>query len=188
MEIPSFFATKPTGIAAREGRLLISTPFFNDPFFNHSVVLLTDHDSNGSAGLVINKPSKLTLEQLNLNVTVHLGGPVPAKQLFAIHNFGNCKNAHKLLPGIFVGYDAIFLSLIEHNAIETLRYKFFAGYSGWSAGQLEEEIEKGAWVVSNVTPELLFETPSDNIWKTAVKNLGPDYLGWLDIPVNLSNN
>lgn len=188
MDIENYLSVTPTGLPLRDGRLLVSTPFFNDAFFNHSVVLLTDHSEKGSAGLVLNRITSVNLKHIRIDAQVYLGGPVPSRQLFAIHNFANCKQASKLLPWIYVGYDNILLSLIEHNAIEHLRYRFFAGYSGWSAGQLESELEQKMWVIGNATPELVFDTPTEQIWETAVRNLGNDYLHWLQVPMELSSN
>ncbi len=142
MDIGNFLSVKPTGLQLQDGKILISTPFYNDAFFNRSVVLLTDHSKEGSAGLVLNKITSVNLKNIRIDAQVHLGGPVPSEQLFAIHNFSNCKKSQKLLPWLYIGYDNLLLSLIEHKSIATLRYKFFAGYSGWSAGQLDSEMER----------------------------------------------
>ena len=188
MDIGNFLSIKATGLQLQDGKILISTPFYNDAFFNRSVVLLTDHSKEGSAGLVLNKITSVNLKNIRIDAQVHLGGPVPSEQLFAIHNFSNCKKSQKLLPWLYIGYDNLLLSLIEHKAIATLRYKFFAGYSGWSAGQLDSEMERNMWVIGNATPELVFDTPSEKIWEAAVHALGSGYRHWLQIPTELSDN
>lgn len=187
-----FFDVKPTEFSLSAGRILISVPFYNDPFFNHSVVLMTDYEENSCAGLVLNKTSRLSVRKLVSEIKVDdkmsIGGPVLPDGIFCVHNFENSKTANKLLPGIYIGSDEVLLSLIEHHAIPTLKYRFFVGYSGWSPGQLEGELDKKMWVIGAATPELVFDTPSHLIWETAVRNLGEDYLHWLKMPKNIENN
>ncbi len=69
-----------------------------------------------------------------------------------------------------------------------MKYRFYLGYSGWGEGQLDDEVERGMWVVTEYRRELLFcENPS-TVWETAVRQLGPDYRHWLDVPKNVSEN
>lgn len=187
-----FFDVKPTEFSLSAGRILISVPFYNDPFFNRTVVLLTDYDETSCAGLVLNKPSRLSVRKLVSSIKVDdkmfIGGPVLPDGVFCVHNFENSKTANKLLPGIFIGSDEVLISLIEHKAIPTMKYRFYVGYAGWSPGQLESELSKKMWVIGAVTPELIFDTPSNKIWETAVRTLGKDYLHWLKLPRVISNN
>lgn len=183
---------KQTEFALAPGRILISVPFFNDTFFNRSVVLLTDYEKEHVAGLIINHilPYRVNqlVDELHVESSMFLGGPVLPSSLFLLHNFEECKSASRIVPGVYVGYDQILLALIEHNAIPTLRYRFFMGYAGWSLGQLEDEISKNMWVVGNPTPELIFKTEPDKIWSTAVQILGDDYKHWLQIPQYVTLN
>ena len=142
--VENFFTVKPTEFSLTAGRILISVPFYNDPFFNRTVVLLTDYDKQSCAGLVLNKASRLSVRKVVSEIKVddklYIGGPVMPDGIFCIHNFENSKAASKLLPGIFVGSDEVLISLIEHQANPTMKYRFFVGYSGWSPGQLEGEL------------------------------------------------
>ncbi|MBO2526137.1 MAG: YqgE/AlgH family protein [Bacteroidales bacterium] len=187
-----FFDVKPTEFSLTAGRILISVPFYNDPFFNRTVVLLTDYDKKSCAGLVLNKSSKLSvrkvISEIKVDDKLYIGGPVMPDGIFCIHNFENSKAAAKLLPGIYVGSDEVTISLIEHKAIPTMKYRFFVGYSGWSPGQLEGELSKNMWVIGAATPELVFDTPCNKIWETAVRNLGNDYLHWLKLPRVIASN
>lgn len=184
----------PTGFTLAPGRILISVPFFNDTFFNRSVVLLTDYDveQGQCAGLIVNHQLHYSAEQLvdGLHVAdnMYLGGPVQPSALFLMHNFESCTASSRIVPNIYVGYDKVLLALIETRAIPSLRYKFMMGYAGWSPGQLEEELRKNMWVVGNPTPELVFDTPADQVWSRAVSVLGKEYEHWLKIPkyVNLN--
>ena len=184
--VENFFEVKPTDFSLTAGRILISVPFFNDPFFNRSVVLLTDYDKQSCAGLVLNKSSRLSVRKVVSEIKVddklYIGGPVMPDGIFCVHNFESSKAASKLLPGIFVGSDEVLISLIEHQAIPSMKYRFFVGYSGWSPGQLEGELANKMWVIGTATPELVFDTPSSKVWEKAVRNLGDDYLHWLKTP------
>ena len=188
----AFFDVKPTEFSLTAGRILIAVPFYNDPFFNRTVVLLTDYDEKSCAGLVLNRSSRLSVRKVISEIKVddhlYIGGPVMPDGVFCIHNFENSKAASKLLPGIYVGSDEVTISLIEHKAIPTMKYRFFVGYAGWSPGQLESELAKNMWVIGAPTPELVFDTPCGRVWETAVRTLGPDYLYWLKLPRVIENN
>lgn len=190
--VEDFLRVTPTGLSLTAGRILIAVPFFSDPFFHRTVILLTDYDSESCAGLVLNKVSGYSVHKLVSDIkvedTMYVGGPVMTRAVFCIHNHDQNKSSIKLLPGIYLGYDEIFLSLIEHQAISSLRYKFFLGYAGWSRGQLEDEIAHKKWVIANANPELIFETPAEKIWHSAVNHLGDEYKHWLTIPENINDN
>lgn len=183
---------KPTEYELAPGRILISVPYYNDTFFNRSVVLLTDYDKEHCAGLIINHKLPYTVGQLvdevNLDAPMYLGGPVMPSALFLLHNFDSCKSAAKIVPSVYVGYDQILLALIEHNAIPTMRYRFLMGYAGWSPGQLEDELSHNMWVVGNPTSDMVFNMPAEEIWPAAVQVLGKEYEHWLRIPKYINLN
>lgn len=185
-------AVKQTEFTLAPGRILISVPYYNDTFFNRSVVLLTDYEGDHIAGLILNRRLTYTVCQLvdgiHSDAPMFLGGPVLPTALFLLHTFESCKDSARIAPGIYVGYDQVLLALIEHNAIPTLKYRFMMGYSGWSPGQLEGELARNMWVVGNPTPELVFHTEPDKMWKKAVQVLGKDYRHWLDVPEYINLN
>lgn len=185
-------AVKQTEFALAPGRILISVPYYNDTFFNRSVVLLTDYEGDHIAGLILNRRLTYTVRQLvdgiHSDAPMYLGGPVLPTALFLLHTFDSCKDSARIAPGIYVGYDQVLLALIEHNAIPTLKYRFMMGYSGWSPGQLEDELARNMWVVGNPTPELVFNTNADKMWEKAVQVLGKDYQHWLNVPEYINLN
>lgn len=186
-----FMKVKPTNLQPAAGRLLISVPLYNDLFFNRTVVLLTDYDQESTAGLILNKISDSTVNEMvpsvRIDRPIYLGGPVVSDLLFGMHNHQSSEE-NPLLPDLYLGYDDILLALIEHNAIPQLKYKFFVGYSGWLPGQLEDEINQSMWVVSQETAEFIFDTEDDKMWEVAVRHLGEDYLHWLSFPHHLEDN
>jgi len=183
---------RPTKLQLSAGCLLVSVPFFNDTFFNRSVVLLTDHTDDHSAGLILNHQLPYKVEQLvddlHVDAPMFLGGPVMPSGLFLLHNFESCTAASEVVPGVRVGYDKVLLALIENHAIPTMRYRFMMGYAGWSPGQLEGELSKSMWVVAKATPRLVFNTPPEEMWNAAVRQLGPRYAHWLKVPKYVSLN
>ncbi len=144
------------------GQLLLATPQLADPNFVHTVLFLVQHDDGGAWGLVLNRPTGITVSELWKQVgeapcesknPVHIGGPVPGPVL-AIHTAGNLAEM-KLLGGVFLtakkqNLDALvrregslFSSMGGDNS-QGIRMKIFTGNAGWGAGQLESEIEQGA--------------------------------------------
>ena len=188
----SLLYVKPTLLKPTTGRILISVPFYNDLFFNHSVVFLIDKDENNCVGLIINQELDCTVRQaitgIKLDMPVYAGGPVMHNSAFALHNFENCKLSQEIIPHVFTGYDDIPLAIFEHNAIPKMDFKFFIGYSGWSQGQLEDEIKRKMWVVAEGNEELILKTPTHKIWGKAVQSLGKDYAHWLQVPKNIHDN
>ncbi len=183
---------EPTGLSLEPGRLLVSTPYFNDPFFNHSVVLLTDYEKEHTAGLVINRqlPHNVydLVNEIRVEQPIFFGGPVMTEAVFLLHSFDSCPEASRLLPGVYVGYNPVLIAVIEQHAIANLKHKFLLGYAGWSPGQLEDEIRRNMWVVAPATQSLVFDTPADEIWTRTVQRLGPAYEHWLKIPKNIAYN
>lgn len=189
--VEDFLKVKPTNLDVLEGRILIAVPFYNDPFFNRSVVLLTDYDDKNCVGLILNKKSTYRLQDLlpeiKIKESLYFGGLVVEKMIFAVHNFPS-PNFSKLLPGIYTGFDDNLLKMVEENPNSEIDFKFFIGYSGWYPGQLQQEIEQNMWVVGNANPDLIFKTEPHKIWENAVINLGEEYLHWLQVPEYLSYN
>jgi len=156
------------------------------------VVLIIDKDADNCVGLIINQELNCTVRQaisgVRIDMPVFAGGPVMHNNAFALHNFENSKHSEEILPYVFTGYDEILLAIFEHNAIPKMDFKFFIGYSGWSPGQLEDEISKKMWVVGEGSEELVLKTPTKKVWEKAVKSLGTEYAHWLEIPYNIHDN
>jgi putative transcriptional regulator len=188
----SLLHVKPTLLKPTTGRILISVPYYNDPFFNRSVVLLIDKDEENCVGLILNQELNCTVRQavsgVKIDMPVFAGGPIMYHTAFALHNFESCKESDEILPHVYTGYDNILLAIFEYNAIPKMDFKFFIGYSGWSPGQLEDEINKKMWVVGEGNEELVLKTPTAKVWEHAVQSLGKEYAHWLDVPKNIHDN
>lgn len=176
---------KYTG-AITPGKLLIAEPFLGDPSFMRTVVLICEHGPDGTVGFVINKPTPATLDELLPetyvnDVVIFNGGPVQLDTLHMLHRLPDMLGGNKVIENIHWGgsYEAL-QNTITHNA----DIKLFVGYSGWGAGQLDQEMEQGSWLVGDATENLLFETATEDIWKVAVLALGKEYAPLVNLPVN----
>jgi putative transcriptional regulator len=166
-------------IKPEKGRLLISEPFLPDPNFERTVVLLCDHNEDGSFGFVLNKPSTLKVTEViediqNLDDIVYIGGPVQQDTLHFIHRKADIDKAVEVISGINWGGTLESLILeVDVKRISNADIRFFLGYSGWAPGQLESELEQDSWIVCDyVNDQLLFETDPSLMWKKALENMG----------------
>jgi putative transcriptional regulator len=178
-------------IKPEKGRLLISEPFLPDPNFERTVVLLCDHNEEGSFGFVLNKPSILKLSEVmesihNMDEILYVGGPVQQDSLHFIHRNITLDNAVEIGEGISWG--GSFESLVLMAGTKQLSpsdIRFFLGYSGWGPGQLEAELEDDSWIVCDrVTNDLLFDTEPQLMWKKALDNLGGRFSMYSNYPVD----
>ena len=166
-------------ITPERGDLLISEPYLPDPNFERTVILLCEHDDNGTFGFVLNKPSEAVFSDAvedadHFDAPLYVGGPVQQNSLHFIHTREDQLAAREILPGLYWGGDFDhLLSLIETNEIDQEDYRFFVGYSGWEPGQLEDELKVKSWIIhKQPTPEMIFNTEPDVLWKEALKTKG----------------
>ena len=146
------FKTLPEDKIPERGKILISEPFLPDTFFNRSIVYLTDHSPEGSVGFILNK--KLDVKVCDAIAgfetwkdTLNMGGPVAPDTLHYLHTLGDLipKSVH-IEKNIFWGGDIETIkTLIAFNKLKESQIRFFLGYSGWSAGQLEKELKENSW-------------------------------------------
>ncbi|WP_124981370.1 YqgE/AlgH family protein [Nonlabens xiamenensis] len=183
-------------VLPEKGKLLISEPsIIGDDSFSRSVILLTEFNTEGVVGFILNKPLDCTLDQLipeiSLKLEVYQGGPVEMDNLYFLHNIPHLiPNSHLIEDGIYWGGDFNVVSaLINCGTITGNEIKFFLGYSGWERSQLETELDGNSWVVAKNTDskELLSDNMHD-IWKRNMKTLGGAYELWSNAPENPSYN
>lgn len=179
-------------ISAAAGRLLISEPFMMDPNFKRSVILLTEYSDAGALGFVLNHPSEYMLGDLLPDIAysefpVYVGGPVANNSLHFIHR------RHDLIPdgieiwdGMYWGGDfEIVKELINTYQLSDDEIRFFAGYSGWTGGQLDTELQEDTWIVANkFNPDLVFTHDEQNMWRQVVISLGQRYAHIANFPEN----
>jgi putative transcriptional regulator len=174
-----------------KGRLLISEPFLPDPNFERTVVLLCEHNEEGSFGFVINKPSILKIAEVmeeasHLDDIVFVGGPVQQDTLHFLHRNTSITNAVKIQDDIYWGGDfQSLMTQLNTSVIKPTDIRFYLGYSGWGQGQLESELQEDSWIVCDfVDDTLLFDTDPTVIWKKALDNMGGRFSVYSNYPVD----
>lgn len=180
----------------KKGKLLIAEPTLTgDVSFNRSVVLLAEHNDEGSVGFILNKPLDYDISDLIEDITVPFqvfnGGPVEQDNLYFIHKVPHLiDNSIEISDGIFWGGDfAKTIALINQKVITDNDIRFFLGYSGWSSLQLDQELDSKSWiVVKNEYQSNIIQKSALALWKEKMLELGGDYLLWSNAPENPSLN
>jgi putative transcriptional regulator len=165
------------------GRLLISEPFLMDPNFKRSVILITEHQEEGTVGFILNHSSTLLLKDVipeleEADFPVYLGGPVETDTIHFIHRCPELiADGQEVAKGIYWGGNFETLKvLIANKSIKESDIKFFIGYSGWGLGQLRMEMKENTWIVSEeFHPDVVFSDNEENLWREVIINLGPKY-------------
>lgn len=183
------FAILPEDKIPEKGKILISEPFLPDTFFNRSIVYLTDHTEQGSIGFILNK--KLDLKICDAiegfegwDETLNMGGPVAPDTLHYLHSLGNhIPKSVRVEKNIFWGGDIDTIrELIKTGRVKNSQIRFFLGYSGWSAGQLERELRENSWVIATVKSDIVMTSRGDDTWKQVLRSLKNKYRVWADFP------
>ncbi|GAB5399986.1 MAG: YqgE/AlgH family protein [Aureisphaera sp.] len=184
------------GLKPTKGVLLVAEPsIIGDVSFNRSVVLLAEHNENGSVGFILNKPLEYCLRdflpEIDSGLKVYNGGPVEQDNLYFIHRVPELiPNSIEIANGIYWGGDFnTILGMLQNDELKEDQIQFFLGYSGWSSEQLEEELEVNSWVVTpNKAKNDIIGGCCENFWKEKMIEFGGDYLIWSNAPENPNLN
>lgn len=177
------------------GRLLLDGGGLQGSFFHRSVVLICQHNAEGAFGLVLNRLSGTRVgEALTGDVPdalgdlgLRVGGPVQPGAL----SFLRCEPVlltGAVLPGVGLGHSLEELLELGASPNPARRLLVFAGYAGWSAGQLEEELGREAWLVEPATLERVLDPDPASLWHRIVRSKGGLYRLLADAPDQLSSN
>lgn len=179
-----------------KGTLLLATPEVGNGIFFRSVILLCEHSSGGSFGIMINKPLDLeipeeiisTQHHQNPNLEVRAGGPVQTNQMMLIHNSNEIPNQTiEVCDGVQLGGDLQFLQdSISNDSGPMIRLCF--GYAGWGSGQLEREFLDGHWYLHKGEAKYIFQTPAEQLWQTILREMGGKYATVSMMPEDLALN
>ena len=175
-----------------EGNILVAHPLLHDGFFNRSVVYLTNHNSVESLGFVLNFKTEFKLSDVkpeikNGHFPIYEGGPVGKDQLFYIHKLGhNLSDSVKIKDDIYFGGNFNeLMKMIEQGRVKTYDIRFFAGYSGWADGQLENEIKHDHWLINKKVDSSFFGNEAEDLWGlqlSEIKNTYSIFADFSDTP------
>lgn len=177
------------------GYFLISDTDLRDPNFFRTVVLLTEHNEEGAFGLVVNRVSSETLggvlpedtlgESSAGDIPVYIGGPVQQEYLFVLHSGLPMEDGAGVVTRptdgvLFQPVTEATVSYFAHDwdsidASDRPTVRIYGGYSGWGPGQLESELQAGAWIVHRATKEIVFHPAPEKSWADAMSKKGPLY-------------
>ena len=183
-------------IKPKRGDLLIAEPaIIGDSSFNRSIVLLADHNEQGFIGFMLNKPLEYTINDLvpeiEASFKVYNGGPVEQDNLYFIHSIPEqIPDSIEISSGVYWGGDFnIVADLIAKNGIKEGDIRFFLGYSGWDANQLENELKSNSWLVTeNIYKKDIISKDYESFWNEKMLEFGGEYSLWSNAPENPSYN
>lgn len=163
------------------GQLLLASPSLHDPNFERSVVLIGVHSSDGAMGVVLNRPSELTVaeaapaleEAVGDADRIYVGGPVQPSSIVFLAEFHDPTPAGLLVLGR-IGFPTPDAEIDELSRA-TERARVFAGFAGWSEGQLEAEIDSGDWIAQAALPGDVFTDAPEQLWSDVLMRKGGSY-------------
>jgi putative transcriptional regulator len=171
MSIDRLLQIRTNNLAPSKGKVLISEPLMGDYYFGRSVVLLAEHNEEGSFGLIMNKPLSSSFNEVvkgfpDFDATIYLGGPVQTDSLFFVHILGNeIPESNEIIDGLYWGGNLETVrEMILLHALKPGQIRFYIGYSGWDANQLEAELKRNSWLVSTANANSLMHTRPEKMW------------------------
>ncbi|MDE6555897.1 MAG: YqgE/AlgH family protein [Duncaniella sp.] len=189
----------PSQFVPAVGNILVAEPMLRENYFNHAVICIFDHEDRGETlGVVLNNRSGYQLSQLidgvkeGISIPVFVGGPVATDRLYFLHTLGEIiPDSREIIPGLWIGGDfEAMLKYVNDGYPVDGNMRFFVGYSGWSPGQLSEELSRHVWAVAQ-PPEagvLMAPPGDDSLWHELVRRLGPSYRAWRFHPRDTTAN
>jgi len=180
---PGDFAPRERWIkepAPAKGRFLIATSRLKGSVFEQSVILLLDYSLHGATGLIINKPGRTTVSEVYPDIkeladhrgNIHLGGPVETEQVYILVRSGNKPAESKeILQDLYLSANMNPLKKAVNNREEGFKFRVYFGYSGWSHGQLQQEITGGSWYVMEGEQDVIFSEKPSLIWQELIRKM-----------------
>ena len=169
-------------IKPKPGAVLISEPFLPDDNFKRSVIMLTEHNEEGSLGFILNRPLGIRVHEAvedfpEFEAPLFLGGPVEHNTLHFLHQLGDLiEGSVQVLENLYWGgnFEELKMGIINGDIMPD-DVRFFLGYSGWGPDQLDMELAERSWIVTNGISKYVFGIETDNLWQEVLKNMGGQY-------------
>lgn len=171
------------------GFFLLAEPLLNDPNFDRTVILICQNSPDGSFGLVVNRPTEISVSEatdlVEIENKLFVGGPVEQHTMHFLHAISEIEDSLIISEDIFWGGNFDHLQkLALKGKISEENCRFFVGYSGWSELQLEAELENNTWIISKVNPKIMFEYEPEELWSAILKEMGGKYKIYSNYPTD----
>lgn len=175
----------------QKGMALISEPFLNDTYFKRSIVFITEHSTEGSVGFVLNKQVDLKVQDVikdfpEIDAGISIGGPVNTNTIHYIHTMGmTIPESVQVTEDIYWGgnFD-VMKDMIASGRVMKYQVRFFLGYAGWGAKQLDGELSENAWLIAELNSDIIMRAEGANIWNQILEKMGNKYQVWANFPEN----
>ena len=181
-----------------KGIFLVASPGLRDPNFRQAVILLCKHGPEGALGVVVNRPTEITITEVLPQVPilegqqyrVFSGGPVQRNNLLLLYRTPEGpENSHHVFNGVYMGGDMkkVLEDLLQDpSSLGNVRA--FMGYSGWAPGQLENEMRTGSWLTVPADTTTMFGKDHHRLWGNILRSLGEDMALYADMPADPQMN
>lgn len=175
--------------SVQAGFFLLAEPLLDDPNFDRTVILVCQHSQEGSFGLVVNRPTEISVSEatdlLEIENLLFVGGPVEQHTMHFLHSIQEIEGSLTISESIFWGgdFDDLQKLALKGNVTEE-NCRFFVGYSGWSELQLEAELKNNTWIISKVNPKIIFECEPEELWSAILKEMGGKYKIYSNYPTD----
>ena len=184
-----------TGAKYLKGQLLLDSGQLRGSFFQRTVVLICQHDADGAFGLVLNRSAGSNAGEMIVadlpdvlkSCPLFLGGPVQPSALSFLLTDSYIPEAN-VMPNLSLGHSLDMLIELGESFSPTQRVKMFAGYAGWSSGQLEQELKRDAWLTHPASLDLIFDTSPAELWQKILRQKGWQYRLLSQMPEDPSLN
>ena len=174
------------------GTILISKPFIEDKRFEKTIILIAEHNLNGTIGFILNQETKINVNELisdfpKSNINLKHGGPVEKNSIFFIHTYPDLINkCIEIKNGIFWGGELTdVLKGLENDEINSSQIAFFIGYTGWEKNQLQQELEEGSWIIHKMDLKKINEKVN---WSNLLIEINQEYEVWATAPTDFHLN
>ena len=180
-----------------KGILLVAAPALNDPNFRQAVVLLCEHGPEGALGVIVNRPTAMSISEALPQVPIlegqphvlYSGGPVQTNQVMMLYRINQTpENSHQVFDGVCLGGDLEIMERILMEQPGQESFRAYLGYSGWGPGQLESEMQVGSWITLPADPSIVFEKEPTRIWSDIFLSLEDTSRHYADMPFDPSSN
>jgi putative transcriptional regulator len=182
-------------LAPARGRLLVSEPYLPDPYFRRTVVLLCEHNQEGSFGFVLNRFIDMDIGDLMqdmppIKTRISIGGPVQSGNLYYLHTLGkHIEGSVEVMGDVHMGGEFEQLRAVLATDPRLAKHvRFFVGYSGWGEDQLQKELGQRSWLVHPADKRRVMNTALKDLWGDTLRGMGRTYAPLANFPEDPSLN